>query len=86
MPRPVAGQVVDRLAEGARSAASRGRGGSQAEERHHEDQADEGEHGQGKQHGLVTGHSERPYRPRTIRRIRSQRSLTAASAPSEVGW
>ena len=47
--------------------------------------AQHGEHAQGEQHGLVPGHSSRPYRPRTIRRIRSQRSFTAASAPRAVG-
>jgi hypothetical protein len=40
----------------------------------------------GEPQGLVTGHSHRPYRPRMSRRMRSQRSLTAASAPNDVGW
>ena len=56
-----------------------------AQQRDHQHQAADGQPADGEQHGLVPGHSRRPYRPRTIRRIRSHRSLTAASAPSEVG-
>ena len=49
---------------------------------------DEGHHDQPGRDGEVGGHDEQAYllaRPRMIRRTRSHRCLTAASAPSSVG-
>ena len=60
--------------------------GAQPEHDDQQEQAHQRHPADGEQHSLVPGHSGRPYLPRMSRRMRSQRSLTAASAPREVGW
>ena len=81
----VQGKVVEALTEPGEVGRDPRRGRAEADHRDDQSQADQRERAEGEQDELVGGHSRRPYRPRTIRRIRSQRSLTAASAPRDVG-